>query len=433
VKLTIVGTGYIGVVVAAGFAETGHNVKGLDVDAAKVEQLRQGHVPFYEPGLEDLVRRNLQEGRLSFTTDPAEAIPQAEIIFLCVDTPSWPDGSPDLSRVLAACETIAKYISPETIVVIKSTVPVGTTERIRGFIQERTSTPFEIAVCPEFLKEGDAIRDFLKPDRVVIGVDSPEVGQILKELHEPFVRTGKPILIMDLRSAELTKYAANALLATKISFMNELSALCERVGADIEQIRKGVGADSRIGPHFLFAGLGWGGSCFPKDVRALVRLGQERGVELLIAQAAYQVNQRQQERFFLKILEHFRGDLAGRMIALWGLSFKPKTDDLREAPALTLIEKCLECGARVRAFDPQAHRKATALLGKAIELANSPYECLQEADALVLATEWEVFRSPDWERVKALMKSPVIFDGRNIYNPDKLRALGFVYYGVGRP
>jgi UDPglucose 6-dehydrogenase len=431
--LAVVGTGYVGLVAAACFAESGNHVIGVDNDAHKIAQLQQGRSLIYEPGLEELLERNLREGRLQFTTDLAGAVRHSEIIFIAVGTPSHPDGSVDLSQVLTVAEEIARSMNGPKIIVIKSTVPVGTAERIQKAIARSTRYEFEIVSNPEFLKEGAALNDFLKPDRIIIGTSSPKAAEVMRELYAPFVRTEKPIIIMDNRSAEMTKYASNLMLAAKISLMNELANLCEHMGADIEQVRKGVGADSRIGYAFLFPGVGYGGSCLPKDVKALVRMGQDHGYPLRIAAAVDTVNEEQRLRFFRKIHDHFQGRLKGRRIVIWGLTFKPGTDDMREAPSITIIEKLLEHGASVVAHDPKANSKARALFGDRIEYTDDHDGSVRAAEALVVLTEWGEFRTPDFERIKREMKTPVIFDGRNIYNPEKLRKMGFTYYGVGRP
>ncbi|MEM4283844.1 MAG: UDP-glucose/GDP-mannose dehydrogenase family protein [Candidatus Caldarchaeum sp.] len=431
--LAVVGTGYVGLVAAACFADSGNHVIGVDSDPQKIAQLKQGYSPIYEPGLEELLERNMKEGRLHFTTDLAQAVQDSEILFIAVGTPSNSNGSVDLSQVFAVAEEIARTMNGPKIIVLKSTVPVGTADQVRHLIAQHTRYEFEIVSNPEFLKEGAALNDFLKPDRVIIGTNSLKAAEVMKELYAPFVRTEKPIIVMDNRSAEMTKYAANLILATKISVMNELANLCEHVGADIEQVRKGVGADSRIGYAFIFPGVGYGGSCFPKDVKALIWVGQAHGYPLRIAAAVDLINNEQRLRFFQKIYNHFQGHLEGRRITIWGLTFKPGTDDMREAPSITIIEKLLEHGASVIAHDPKANSKAHALFGDRIEYSDDHYGSVQAAEALVVLTEWGEFRTPDFERIKREMKTPVIFDGRNIYNPEKLRKLGFTYYGVGRP
>ncbi|MCS7197416.1 MAG: UDP-glucose/GDP-mannose dehydrogenase family protein [Candidatus Bipolaricaulota bacterium] len=432
-RITVLGTGYVGLVVAACLADSGNDVIGVDNDIDKVAQLQSGHSPIYEPGLEELLERNIREGRLRFTTDLSEAVRRSEIIFIAVGTPSNPDGSVDLSQVFAVAEGIAHAMNGPKIIVIKSTVPVGTAEQVQQIIARSTPYQFDIVSNPEFLKEGAALNDFLKPDRIIIGTSSSKAAEVMKELYAPFVRTEKPIILMDNRSAEMTKYASNLMLATKISVMNELANLCERVGADIEQVRKGVGADSRIGYAFIFPGVGYGGSCFPKDIKALIHLGRQLECPLHIAEAVEAVNHEQRLRFLEKIYKHFRRDLHGRRITVWGLAFKPGTDDMREAPSITIIQHLLSQGATITAHDPKANGTARAIFGDQISYAEDLYASLQGAEALVLITEWNEFRNPDFERMKQVMHSPVIFDGRNIYNPVKLRQLGFTYYGVGRP
>lgn len=432
-RIAVVGTGYVGLVAAACLADSGNQVVGVDSDTQKVARLQQGCSPIYEPGLEELLERNMREGRLQFTTDLAPAVRESEIIFIAVGTPSHPDSSVDLSQVFAAAEEIARSMNGPKIIALKSTVPVGTAERVRDLIARHTRYEFYVVSNPEFLKEGAALNDFLKPDRVVIGTDSAKAAEVMRELYAPFVRTEKPIIVMDNRSAEMTKYAANLMLAAKISLMNELANVCELLGADIEQVRRGVGADSRIGYAFIFPGVGYGGSCFPKDIQALIHMGHEQEFPLRIAEAVEAVNREQRLRFFEKIYKHFQGDLRGRRLTVWGLAFKPGTDDMREAPSITIIEKLLEHGAIVTAHDPKANGTARTIFGDRISYADDHYASLCGAEALILVTEWNEFRNPDFERVKREMKSSVIFDGRNIYNPEKLRKLGFTYYGVGRP
>jgi UDPglucose 6-dehydrogenase len=432
-RIAVIGTGYVGLVAGACFAENGNDVIGLDVDAAKIATLRAGRVPFFEPGLEELVRANVAEGRLRFSTDVGTGVEASEIIFIAVGTPSDEDGSADLKHVRAVAEVIADHLNGPKVVVLKSTVPVGTTDLVRGIIAAKARHPFSVVFNPEFLKEGNALNDFLKPDRVVVGTDDEQARQILAELHAPFVRTEHPILFMDIRSAEMTKYAANALLATKISFINEMANLCEAVGADVDQVRRGIGADPRIGYQFLFPGVGYGGSCFPKDVKAVIRTGRDHGYELELLEAVDRVNQRQRRRFFEKVRNHFDGDLRGRRVALWGLAFKPKTDDMRDAPSASIIRWLLEGGAQVSAYDPVAMHVARAIFEGAIEFAASPYDAATGADAVLVVTEWNQFRLPDFDRLRSLMRTPVVFDGRNLYDPHRMRERGFVYYGVGRP
>jgi len=430
-RVGVIGTGYVGLVTGVCFAEMGNNVILMDIDEEKIRSLSQGMVPIYEPGLEQMIARNLAEKRLSFTTDLEHTVKSSLINFIAVGTPSDLDGSADLSQVLEVARNIGRAIDTYRIVVTKSTVPVGTTYRVRDIITQETNHPFDVASNPEFLKEGNAIDDFMKPDRVVIGVDDVRPGEILKELYNTFVRTGNPILVMDILSSEMTKYAANGLLATKISFMNELSRLCEKVGADIEMVRSGIGADPRIGPQFLFAGIGYGGSCFPKDVEALTRTGVEQGMRLNILEAVQEANRTQRMHFLEKIFKHYKS-VAGKVFAVWGLSFKPRTDDIRDAPSLDVISALLEKGAKVRVFDPVAMESAGKRLSGSIEYAPGNYECLEGADALIIATEWNEFRHPDFDKIKELLAEPVIFDGRNLYNPERMRENGFTYYSMGR-
>ncbi len=434
-NISVVGTGYVGLVVAACLAENGNDVIGIDIDEDKIARLKRGALPIYEPGLGELVTRNVAEERLSFTTDFDEAVKRSGVIFVAVGTPPDADGSADMSYVLGVAEGIARAMDGYRIVVLKSTVPVGTNRRVHERIASLTEHPFGVVSNPEFLKEGAAIDDFLRPDRVVIGTDDPEVAETMRELYRPFVRTGNPILVMDPESAELTKYAANAMLAARISFMNEIARLCESVDADVASVRKAVGSDRRIGHAFLFPGIGYGGSCFPKDIRALLRTAEETGMELNIVAATERVNETQKLYLLPKISSHFGGNLEGRTLALWGLAFKPRTDDMREAPALPLIRELVRSGATVRAYDPQAMSEAERLLseyGEEVVLCRKSYEACEGADGLVLVTEWNEFREPDFERVRGLLSEPVVFDGRNIYNPAVLRKLGFTYYGVGR-
>ena len=432
-KIAVLGTGYVGLVTGAGFAELGHQVSCVDIDPDRIERLRRGEMPIHEPGLPEIVRRNSAFGRLRFTTRAAEAVPGAQVVFIAVGTPPLPDGAADLKYVLAAARELARALDGFTVVVTKSTVPVGTADRVRDAIARETDQPFAVASNPEFLKEGDAINDFMKPARVVIGTDDPRATELLRELYRGLMRTSDRLLVMDIRSAELTKYAANAMLATRISFMNELSRLAEVVGADIEHVRRGVGSDPRIGTKFLFAGCGFGGSCFPKDLRALIHTGREHDVQLTIVDAAERVNERQQRVLGRRVLAHFGGKLHGQRIALWGLAFKPETDDIRESPALRLIEQLRDAGASVAGYDPAAMANVRAALGDdALELASDPYAAAAGADALVLVTEWHELRHPDLPRLRALMRTPVLFDGRNVWPPDEARAAGFIYQGIGR-
>src|SRR4051812_18128735 len=431
-KICVIGTGYVGLVAGAGFADMGNDVVCCDIDAAKIEGLKRGVMPIYEPGLDKLVVNNTAEGRLTFTTKVAEGVAGAEVILLAVGTPPGPDGSADLSYIFKAAEQVADALTGWAVIVTKSTVPVGTGDKIEAIVKKRTKQEFGVASNPEFLKEGDALADFMKPDRVVIGADDKRSIESLRALYAPFTRTSDRLLIMDRRSAELTKYAANSMLATRISFMNDLSNLCELLGADIEQVRKGMGSDGRIGPKFLFAGPGFGGSCFPKDLRAAISTGREVGYKLEILDAVVAVNERQKKKMGEKILAHFKNDLKGKRIAVWGLAFKPGTDDTREAPALVLIDQLLAAGATVCATDPVAMEVVRKQLGDRIEYEESNYDCAKGADALVLVTEWHEFRRPSFERLKSLMKQPVLFDGRNIWSPSEVRGSGFTYYAIGR-
>jgi UDPglucose 6-dehydrogenase len=430
-KIAVVGTGYVGLVVGACLAENGNNVICVDKDADKIATLTSGKMTIYEPGLEELVRRNSAEERLSFSTDLPGAVKTSEIVFIAVGTPQGENGSADLKHVLDVARSVGQAMNKYTVVVDKSTVPVGTAREVRATIARETTQPFSVVSNPEFLKQGAAIEDFMKPDRVVVGVDDDRAGQVMRELYAPFTRTGAPIMIMDTASAELCKYAANSILATRISFMNEIANVCELVGADIDQVRKAIGSDRRIGTSFLFAGVGYGGSCFPKDVKALLKSSEDNGYDFRILRAVESVNQRQKRRLVEKMRAHF-GDLKGKQIALWGLAFKPRTDDMREAPAITVVEELLELGARVKAFDPEASETARKLFGDSIELCEKSYDALHDADALVIVTEWSAFREPDFKKMRQLMKSPVVFDGRNIYSPAQMRALGFSYFSIGR-
>jgi UDPglucose 6-dehydrogenase len=431
-KIAVIGSGYVGLVAAACLAEMGNSVVCADNDRKKVESLRRGEMPIYEPGLDSLVERNVKEGRLSFTESTADAVKASSIVFIAVGTPPDEDGSADLQHVLAVAAEIGRHMDGPRIVVNKSTVPVGTAERVRDEIRRHTSHPVSVVSNPEFLKEGDAIDDFMKPDRVVIGTDSPETAEVMKELYQPFVRTNNPIYVMSNRSAELTKYVANSLLATKISFINEIANLCDIVGADVHDIRRGIGSDSRIGPHFIFPGVGYGGSCFPKDVKALRHTAMEHGYPLKILDAVTQVNEMQKKILGSKIAGEFGKDLSGLTFTLWGLSFKPNTDDMRDAPSLVVIEDLLSMGARVRAYDPEAMDYARRILGDRVQYFPTGYAALEGADALVLVTEWTEFREPDFDRMSGLMRRKVVFDGRNIWNPGKLRDMGFTYHCIGR-
>jgi len=429
--IAVVGSGYVGLVVGTCLAENGNTVVCVDNDQAKVAALRRGEVPIYEPGLDEMISRNVAEERLSFATDLPAAVRSSDIVFIAVGTPQGEDGSADMTHVLKVAEEIGRTMNGHKILVNKSTVPVGTAKRVREVVSKLTSHPFAVVSNPEFLKEGAAVDDFLKPDRVVIGTDDPRAEAVMRELYAPFVRTGNPILVMDLASAELTKYAANAMLASRISFMNEIANLCDKVGADVGEVRKGIGTDSRIGSSFLFPGIGYGGSCFPKDVKALRLLGQDAGAPLHVVAAVDRVNDSQRVVLVPRIEAHL-GGLQGKVIAVWGLAFKPRTDDLREAPALAVIQALLAKGATVRVYDPKAVAAARRILGDRVTFCQRSYEAVEGADALVLATEWNEFREPDFERVRTLMRQPALFDGRNIYNPQVLREMGFHYEGIGR-
>ena len=431
-KISIIGTGYVGLVQGACFADTGNNVICMDVDERKINDLKKGVIPIYEPGLEEMVRRNSQDKRLEFTTNLKFAVENSNLIFLCFPTPQSEDGSADLSRVLSVSEKIAGYINGEKIIISKSTVPVGTIDRIKQVIKKKSKYEVEVVSNPEFLKEGSAIQDSLKPDRIIIGSSSKKAIAILEDLYAPFMRTGNPILIMDERSAEMTKYAANAFLAAKISFMNELSNLCEKVGADIDWVRKGIGSDPRIDNQFLFAGIGYGGSCFPKDVKALVKISKDYECDLRILKAVDEVNENQKRTLVRKLMSYYEGQLKNKVIVLWGLSFKPQTDDMREAPSIEVIDALIKSGAHVRAHDPIAMTRAKTLYPDKVEFFENNYEALKGGEALLIITEWNEFRRPDFSRMKSLMKTPVIFDGRNIYDPIELKEAGFVYFGMGR-
>ena len=431
-NITVVGTGYVGLVVGACLAETGNDVFCADLDEKKIEGLKKNVLPIYEPGLDVMVERNQGQGRLTFTTDVAKAVSKADVIFIAVGTPPDEDGSADLRHVLDVAVVIGKHAQREIVVVTKSTVPVGTASKVAAAVSTNAKHSFHMCSNPEFLKEGAAVDDFMKPDRVVLGVDSDHARSVMAELYAPFVRTGKPIIFMDIPSAEMTKYAANAMLATRISFMNEIANLCEKVGANVDLVRRGIGTDTRIGPSFLFPGPGYGGSCFPKDVKALVRTGKEQGAPLAVLEAVEEANDRQKRRLFEKVKQALGGSLKGARIAIWGLAFKPQTDDMREAPALTLIDDLVEAGARVVGHDPAAMHEAERRMGKKIKFAETNYEAIDGADALVVVTDWNEYRHPDFNKIKSLLKQPVIVDGRNLYDPAKMRALGFTYLSIGR-
>jgi UDPglucose 6-dehydrogenase len=436
-RIIVVGSGYVGLVTGACFAESGVNVTCVDVDSNKIQQLKKGIIPIYEPGLEGMVRSNIEKKRLTFSTDLKEGIEGTEVIFIAVGTPPGEDGSADLKHVLNVAREIGQIMIRHLVVATKSTVPVGTAEKIRTAIQGEqdkrgVSIPFDMASNPEFLKEGAAIDDFLKPERIIIGIDNDKSKVIMTRLYMPFVLNNHPILFMDIASAEITKYAANAMLATRISFINEIANLCDIMGADINNVRKGIGSDSRIGSKFIYPGTGYGGSCFPKDVKAILKTAEDLGYELKVIKAVEKANDYQKNVIFNKMSKFFNGNLKNKLIGVWGLSFKPKTDDIREASSLILIERLLEAGAKVRAYDPAAMHETKKLLGNKIEYAGDPYETVVNADALVLMTEWAEFHLPDFNKMAELMKGRVIFDGRNIYDPSLLRQLGFTYFGIGR-
>jgi UDPglucose 6-dehydrogenase len=431
-NVAVIGTGYVGLVAGSCFAESGNEVVCVDKNAEKIEALRKGVIPIYEPGLSEIIERNVRDERLSFTTDLQEAVRRSSVIFIAVGTPGMPGDAPDLTAVFSVASDIARAMNGHKIIVMKSTVPVGTTEKVRELVRGETAQPFDVVSNPEFLKQGAAVDDFMKPDRVVVGADDARAREVMCELYAPFVRTGNPVLTLDIRTAEMLKYAANAFLAARISIMNELANLCGAVGADIDMVRKGLASDTRIGPAFLFSGIGYGGSCFPKDVRALIQTGRESGCRMRILEAVDATNASQAGLFVEKVLRHFGGQLQGRRFAVWGLAFKPRTNDMRDAPSIPIIEQLLSAGAAVRAYDPEAMGEARRIFGARIELCASNYACLENADALLLVTEWPAFRVPDFERAKAMMREPVIFDGRNIYDPAHLRQMGFTYYGIGR-
>jgi len=432
-NIAVIGTGYVGLVVGACFAETGNHVTCVDKDQAKVAMLKRGRIPIYEPGLEELVRRNRSLGRLGFTTSLAPAVRAAEIVFIAVGTPTGEDGSADLQHVLAAARDIARAMNGYKVVVDKSTVPVGTSELVRAEIAKIAKHPFSVVSNPEFLKQGAAVDDFLKPDRVVIGTDDEKAARFMTELYRPFTRTGAPIMVMDTASAELCKYAANAMLATRISFMNEIANVCELFGADVDKVRQAVASDRRIGPAFLFPGIGYGGSCFPKDVKAIIKFAADKKYDFRILQAVEDVNEAQKSRLLSRLDKHFGKSLKGKTIAVWGLAFKPRTDDMREAPAVNVIRGLLARGAKVRAYDPEAHAVARGLFGTRVHYAKDAYAAVKDADALLILTEWNEFREPDFQKIKRLLKAPVIFDGRNLYAPAQIRSLGFTYSSIGRP
>ncbi len=437
-KVSVVGTGYVGLVAGTCFADSGNEVICVDIDTKKIDMLNNGKVPIYEPGLEEMIKRNVEQDRLFFTTDIKQAVQSSQIIFIAVGTPPDEDGSADLQYVLAVAKDIGMHMNGFKVVVDKSTVPVGTADKVRAEIEKHTQEEFAVVSNPEFLKEGAAIDDFMKPDRVVIGTDNEEAAEIMRNLYAPYVRTGKPIIVMDIRSAELTKYTANAMLATKISFMNEIANLCDAVGANVEMVRKGIGSDRRIGPHFIFPGPGYGGSCFPKDVQAIIRTANEYGKELRILNAVEQVNDRQKTVLMDKIRSYFENDLKGKTFAVWGLSFKPNTDDMRESPAIYMIRALAAEGATIKAHDPEALEEAEwrfedLIKNGKVELMKKRYDALEEADGLLVMTEWNAFREPDFYLIKETLNHPVIFDGRNLYNPTRMKKLGIDYFSIGRP
>ena len=436
-KIAIVGSGYVGLVSGTCFAETGVDVSCIDVDQQKIDKLKKGVIPLYEPGLEDMVVRNLEKGRLVFSTSLKDHLDDTDAVFIAVGTPPDEDGSADLSHVLDVAREVGRNMGHYVVVVTKSTVPIGTSEKVKEAILEEqikrgVSIPFDVASNPEFLKEGSALEDFLKPERIIVGTDSEKAEKIMRRLYKPFVLNNHPIIFMDIPSAELTKYAANSMLATRISFMNDIANFCEIVGADINSVRRGIGSDSRIGSKFIYAGVGYGGSCFPKDVKALIKTADENSYSLDILKAVEHVNNRQKEVLFNKIMGHFKGDIRGRRFAVWGLSFKPRTDDMREAPVLVIINKLLEAGASVIAYDPVAMDEARKKLGDIIEYASDQYDALVDADALLLVTEWNDFRTLNYKVLGKLLKNRLVFDGRNLYEPSEMQEFGFTYYGIGR-
>lgn len=431
-KIAVVGTGYVGLVTGTCFAENGNNVTCIDIDEKKVEMLKNGNIPIYEPNLDTLFERNIQANRLEFTTSLEEGVKDAEIIFLALPTPPGEDGTADLSYILGVADQLGKIITEYKVIVDKSTVPVGTAEKVFNAIKLNASADFAVVSNPEFLREGFAVSDFMKPDRVVIGTNDEKAKKIMESLYKPFVRQGNPIYFMDEKSAELTKYAANSFLATKITFMNEIANFCELVGADVDKVRIGIGSDERIGKRFLFPGIGYGGSCFPKDVQALVKSGKENNFEFEILNAVMKVNEHQKTVLFPKIKNYFRGQLKQKKIAVWGLAFKPDTDDIREAPALYMIEELLKAGAEITSFDPEAMPNVQALLGDKISFASDEYQVLEGADALLICTEWGIFRNPDFKRIKSLLNDAVIFDGRNLFDIDEMSEKGFFYASIGR-
>jgi UDPglucose 6-dehydrogenase len=433
-KITVVGTGYVGLVSGTCFAETGNQVICVDIDAKKVKKMQDGEVPIYEPGLEVLFERNTKQGRLSFTTDLKEGIKDSEVIFLALPTPPGADGSADLSFVLKVAADLSTIITDYKVIVDKSTVPVGTAEKVHAaLVKNLDESLFDVVSNPEFLREGVAVDDFMKPDRVVIGTSSEKAQDVMMRLYEPFVRQGNPIILMDERSAEMTKYAANSYLATRITFMNEIANLCDKLGANVDMVRKGMGSDNRIGKRFLFPGVGYGGSCFPKDVQALAKTASEVSYDFRILNSVMKVNDDQKKILSQRIINYFGGNVEGKTIAVWGLAFKPNTDDIREAPALTIIDDLLSAGAKIKTFDPEAMDNVKEIYGDKIQFYESQYEALEDADALAIVTEWQVFRTPDFDKMRTLLINPAVFDGRNVYDVDRMRKMGFYYESIGRP
>lgn len=430
-NVTMIGTGYVGLVTGTCFADSGHAVTCLDIDEAKIERLKQGQIPIYEPGLTEMVIRNYESGRLSFSTNYEDCIPNADCVFIAVGTPQGPDGAANLNGLWAVCESLAPQLAEDTLVVIKSTVPVGTNRKVMEKLCELTGRHVNVASNPEFLKEGAAITDFTTPDRVVVGIENPEAAEVLRDLHKTFLQTERPFLVMGLESAEMTKYVSNCMLSTKISFINEMADLCELVNADINEVRRGIGHDRRIGFQFLFPGVGYGGSCFPKDVRALVAVAEQHNMSPHLLRAVDVVNDLQKNVLFEKISRYFDGDLKGRIIGVWGLAFKPQTDDIREAPALVLINSLLDAGAIVQATDPVAIENVQEIYGDRVIFCRTKYDAIENAEALAIVTEWNEFRNPDFDHMKMMMASPVVFDGRNVYDPQQVRELGFYYSGIG--
>ncbi|MDH4460910.1 MAG: UDP-glucose/GDP-mannose dehydrogenase family protein [Flectobacillus sp.] len=432
-KIAVIGSGYVGLVTGTCFAETGNQVTCVDIDTKKIEKMRNGIIPIYEPGLDDLFNRNTAEGRLKFTTNLAEGIKDAKVIFLALPTPPGEDGSADLKYILKVADDLGPLLEEYVVVIDKSTVPVGTAEKVHAAIAKNAKVElFDVVSNPEFLREGVAVEDFMKPDRVVIGTTSEKAKAVMTKLYAPLVRQGNPIIFMDERSAEMTKYAANAFLATKITFMNEIANLCEKVGANVDDIRRGIGTDSRIGKRFLFAGIGYGGSCFPKDVQALEKTSKDFGYDFEILKSVMKVNEEQKTKLIPTITNHYDGDLKGKVFAMWGLAFKPYTDDIREAPALYNIKALVDAGAIIKAYDPEAMENVQGVIGDVITYCKSPYEALKEADALLIMTEWPQFRTPEFEAMESLLKEKVIFDGRNLYELDQMKELGYTYYSIGR-